>query len=31
MDAGKLFFARVVRAKRDGEWMQIVANVYMVE
>lgn len=31
MDAGKLFFARVVHAKRDGEWMQIVANVYMVE
>ena len=31
MDAGKLFFARVVSAKRDGEWMQIVANVYMVE
>ena len=31
MDAGKLFFARVLSAKRDGEWMQIVANVYMVE
>ena len=31
MDAGKLFFARVVSARRDGDWMQIVANVYMVE
>lgn len=31
MDAGKMFFARVVNAKRDGDWMNIVANVYMVE
>jgi hypothetical protein len=31
MDAGKLFFARVVCCKPDGDWTQITANVYMVE
>jgi hypothetical protein len=31
MDAGKLFFARVVSCKPDGDWTQITANVYMVE
>lgn len=31
MDAGKLFFARVVSCKPDGGWTQIMANIYMVE
>jgi hypothetical protein len=31
MDAGKLFFARVVSCTPDGDWTQIKANVYMAE
>jgi hypothetical protein len=31
MDAGKLFFARVVSCTPDGDWTRIMANIYMVE
>ncbi len=31
MDAGKLFFCRVVSKKRKNNWLKINANIYMVE
>lgn len=31
MDAGKLFFCRVVNKEWRSNWMRITANVYMVE
>jgi hypothetical protein len=31
MDAGKLFFCRVVKKKWIGNWLKIEANIYMVE
>lgn len=31
MDAGKLFFCRVVDKKWQNKWLKINANVYMVE
>ncbi len=31
MDAGKMFFCRVVRKKWKGSWLKIIANIYMVE
>lgn len=31
MDAGKLFFARVVASRWEGEWLNVTANIYMVE
>ena len=31
MDAGKMFFARVLQSKWDGEWLNVTANIYMVE
>jgi len=31
MDAGKLFFCRVVSKSRKGNWLKIKANIYMVE
>lgn len=31
MDAGKMFFCRVVRKKWRGSWLKIIANIYMVE
>ncbi|MFV8226586.1 HIRAN domain-containing protein [Christiangramia aquimixticola] len=31
MDAGKLFFCRVVEKEWEMKWLRITANVYMVE
>jgi hypothetical protein len=31
MDAGKLFFCRVVSKSWKGSWLKIKANIYMVE
>jgi hypothetical protein len=31
MDAGKLFFARIVQSHWDGDWLNVTANIYMVE
>lgn len=31
MDAGKLFFCRVVSTDRKNNWLKIKANIYMVE
>lgn len=31
MDAGKMFFARIVQCKWDGDWLNVTANIYMVE
>lgn len=31
MDAGKLFFCRVVSKARKNNWLKIKANIYMVE
>ena len=31
MDAGKLFFCRVVSKERRNTWLKINANIYMVE
>lgn len=31
MDAGKLFFCRVVSSNRKNKWLKIHANIYMVE
>lgn len=31
MDAGKLFFCRVVSTRWHNEWLKIKANIYMVE
>ncbi len=31
MDAGKLFFCRVVSKKWKNDWLKIKANIYMVE
>lgn len=31
MDAGKLFFCRVVSKEWKNEWLRIKANIYMVE
>jgi hypothetical protein len=31
MDAGKLFFCRVVSTSRKNKWLKINANIYMVE
>ena len=31
MDAGKLFFCRVVSKERLNNWLKIKANIYMVE
>ena len=31
MDAGKMFFCRVVRKKWQNNWLKIIANIYMVE
>lgn len=31
MDAGKLFFCRVVSRSWKGSWLKIKANIYMVE
>ena len=31
MDAGKLFFCRVVSCERKNNWVKIEANIYMVE
>jgi hypothetical protein len=31
MDAGKLFFCRVVEKEWEFKWLRITANVYMVE
>lgn len=31
MDAGKLFFCRVVSKEWKNEWLKIKANIYMVE
>jgi len=31
MDAGKLFFCRVVSKSWKGNWLKIKANIYMVE
>ncbi|MCE1198930.1 MAG: HIRAN domain-containing protein [Marinilabiliales bacterium] len=31
MDAGKLFFCRVVSKKWKGQWLKIDANIYMVD
>jgi hypothetical protein len=31
MDAGKLFFCRVVSSNRKNSWLKINANIYMVE
>jgi len=31
MDAGKMFFCRVVSKSRKGSWLKIDANIYMVE
>lgn len=31
MDAGKLFFCRVVSSKWKNNWLKIKANIYMVE
>lgn len=31
MDAGKLFFCRVVSKKWNNNWLRISANIYMVE
>lgn len=31
MDAGKLFFCRVVSKNWKGNWLRIKANIYMVE
>jgi hypothetical protein len=31
MDAGKLFFCRVVSKEWKGNWLKIYANIYMVE
>lgn len=31
MDAGKLFFCRVVSSNRKNKWLKINANIYMVE
>lgn len=31
MDAGKLFFCRVVEKEYEFKWLRITANIYMVE
>lgn len=31
MDAGKVFFCRVVSKKWKNSWLKIIANIYMVE
>lgn len=31
MDAGKMFFARVLQSTWDGDWLNVTANIYMVE
>ncbi len=31
MDAGKMFFARVIKSSWEGEWLNVTANIYMVE
>jgi hypothetical protein len=31
MDAGKLFFARIVQSRWEGDWLNVTANIYMVE
>jgi hypothetical protein len=31
MDAGKMFFARVIKSNWDGDWLNVIANIYMVE
>jgi hypothetical protein len=31
MDAGKLFFCRVLEKEQIGRWLKITANIYMVE
>lgn len=31
MDAGKMFFARVIKSNWEGDWLNVTANIYMVE